>query len=168
MGNAGRGAPDPRPTGRQPATRSGIGVSLLCLALALTAISCSSHSPKGGIQTMGTPGTFFLRAAPQSSNGKTIVVDQASFHGVDGYVAIHANGGGAPGPTIGVSQLLKAGVTTHITIALTKPLANSGTVFAILHIEDNHNTTFDYPRADQAATIDGRVVVIPVPVTVHK
>jgi hypothetical protein len=117
---------------------------------------------------MGTPATFYLVAAPQTSNGKVITVDQVSFNGVDGYVAIHANGGGAPGPTIGVSRLLNSGVTSHITIALTKPLPNSGTVFAILHIEDNHNATFDYPRADKAATSNGRVVVVPISVTVHK
>jgi hypothetical protein len=117
---------------------------------------------------MGTPATFYLKAAPQTSNGQAIVVDQVSFRGVDGYVAIHANGGGAPGPVIGVSKLLKAGLTSHITVVLTKPLSSSGTVFAILHLEDNHNATFDYPHADQAATLDGRVVVVAIPVTVHQ
>jgi hypothetical protein len=94
---------------------------------------------------MGAPATSYLKAAAQTSNGKTIVIVQVSSEGVERRVAIHANGGGAPGPTIGVSRLLQSRVTSHVTIVLTEPLSTTGTVLAVLHLEDNDNTTFDYP-----------------------
>jgi hypothetical protein len=47
---------------------------------------------------MGAPATSYLKAAVQTSNGKSIVVVHVSSEGVDRRVAIHANGGGAPRP----------------------------------------------------------------------
>ncbi len=135
------------------------------------AIACS-HQPaahgQGGSRVEGGADTFMVKASPQRSDGRTVVIDEAIFRGAQGYVAIHNNGGGAPGPTIGVSDLLPDGVSTHVRVVLRRPLATSGTVFAMLHIEDDHNSSFDFPAGDQAANLGGRVVVVPLEVTVAK
>lgn len=141
--------------------------TLISLLIALG--SCAPSSPPTRTPaTFGSADTFFLKASPQTSDGKSVGIDEVVFRGTTGYVAIHANGNGAPGVTIGVSALLPAGTSTHVKVVLSKPLLSSGSVFAVLHLEDNGNKTFDYPHGDAPVSLNGQVVVVEITVTVQK
>jgi len=116
--------------------------------------------------TKGDKSSFYLAATPQSGDGKTVKVDTATFTGTKGWVAIHSDAGGAPGPVIGVSKLLDAGTASDIVINLDKPLTATAKVFPMLHLEDNNNTTYDFPNGDAPAKVGADVVVLPIEITV--
>ena len=58
------------------------------------------------------------------------------------------------------------GTTMGVTVSLMHRLTASTMVIAVLHLEDNHNTTFDFPDGDQEAKVGGAVVEIPIQVNV--
>jgi len=115
---------------------------------------------------MGDKGSFFLKGVEQHSDGKTVVVEDAILTGTSGWVVIHEQTGGAMGRIIGESTLLPPGTTMAVTVSLMHPLTTSAPVVAVLHLEDNNNTTFDFPNGDQEAKVGGAVVEIPIQVNV--
>jgi len=116
----------------------------------------------------GHHASYYLRASSQTGDGRTIVIDEADIRGSSGYVAIHADGDGAPGTTIGVSKLLPPGVSKHVKVLLSRRLPRSGVVFPMLHLEDNRNKTYDFPEGDAPATADAQIVVVPITITLEK
>ena len=115
--------------------------------------------------TKGDKASFYLAASSQTSDGKTIKIDDATFQGT-GWVAIHSDAGGAPGPVIGVSKMLDSGTTSDLVITLDKPLTASAKVFPMEHLEDNGNTTYDFPNGDAPAKVGADVVVVGIDITV--
>ena len=126
----------------------------------------TAGAASAGQVTKGDKSSFYLAASSQSSDGKTIKVDEAVFQG-SGWVAIHSDAGGAPGPVIGVSKMVAAGTTNNIEITLDKPLTASAKVWPMLHLEDNNNTTYDFPNGDAPAKVGADVVVVPIDITVR-
>lgn len=123
-------------------------------------------SPSASPTSFGNASTFLLVAADQSSDGKTLVIDQAVFNGQNGFVAIHSDSGGAPGPVIGVTNLLDAGTHDDITITLTQPIEASATVFPMLHTDSDKDGKYTFPGPDGPAMVDNKVVVFPIKITV--
>lgn len=156
------------------------GIVCIMLALMLTGFGCSrkravapaKKTPAAAEEyqtsTGGDPGSFYLVAKDQESNGTTVAIDRAVFKDTKGWVAIHANAGGAPGPVLGVSELLPAGETANLKVTLTKPLTKNATVYPMLHLEDNNNSTYDFPNGDAPAKAGQKVVVIPVKMEITK
>lgn len=154
--------------------RRSLATICMMLALALIASACAKAEKKAeekGMEfesvTKGDRTSFFLAASGQQSDGKTIVIDEAVFTGTTGFVAIHADAGGAPGPVIGVSALL-SGASTGVTITLDKPLEANATVWPMLHV-DNGNGQYEFPTAgpdgkplDGPAKVGDDVVVAPI------
>ena len=74
----------------------------------------------------------------QRSDGEMVVVA-----GVDlpapGFVAIQLNEGGKPGTILGITDLLPAGSSTDLEIALDPPLLATGIVFAVPYIDRDAN-----------------------------
>ena len=159
-----------------------VSLSVLTLATACGSAaktSVGSTNPTAGAASTTTPAqtqmpsqhvgamtSFFLKAAEQHSDGKTVVVQDAVLTGSSGWVVVHEQTAGAMGKIIGESTLLPAGTTMAVTISLMHPLTASATVVAVLHLEDNHNTTFDFPKGDQPAKVGGAVVELPIQVNV--
>jgi len=154
--------------------------TVLCLAgiLALATAACGNNDKNDNKSssnttaqattpvTKGDKSSFFLAAASQSGDGKTLKISEAVFTGSKGWVAIHSDANGAPGPVIGVSKLLDSGTSTDITVTLDKPLTASAKVFPMLHLEDNNNTTYDFPNGDAPAKVGADVIVLPIEITV--
>ncbi len=117
---------------------------------------------------MGDQKQQLVRAAPQKSDGKAVLVDTVTFGAGKGYVVIHEDGNGAPGKVIGTSGLLGGGEHKGVLVPVDPPLAAGKVkVWPVIHLEDNGNERFDYPAADAPASIDGTgVVVVPIEVTV--
>lgn len=112
----------------------------------------------------GDRNSFYLRAADQRSDGTTVVVEEAVLTGTSGWVVVHAQERGSPGPVIGHSRQLQAGTSRQVIVTLSDPpIASRATVYLMLHTEGNGNQEFDFPRADQAASAsDGNVVMVPI------
>lgn len=110
----------------------------------------------------GTPDSFDVRTRDQSGDGRSVTVDEASLTGRSGWIVVHADDYGAPGQIIGVSNQISAGTTSNVSISLSQPISSSRYVIVMLHYEDNGDSTFDYPAADQPVVISGQIVDVRV------
>jgi hypothetical protein len=144
-------------------------VAAVAACVALTASGCGKGKgvKVGEKHDVGDKASFFLEAADQTSNGKTVKVPEVYLKGSKGYVAIHANANGAPGPVIGVSDLIPEGETEDIKIKLKQPLKDTADVWPMVHLEDNGNSTYDFPNGDGPAKVNNSVVVVKVHVKVR-
>ncbi len=77
-----------------------------------------------------------------------------------GYVVVHKDGGGKPGPVIGRSELMPAGSYNNVKVSFDSSQAGTG-VFAMLHYDDG-NGKYEFPGADGPVKTNGKVLVGPV------
>jgi hypothetical protein len=144
-----------------------------CVALASSACGGGKGVKLGEKHEVGDKASFSLTAADQTSNGKSVKVPEAYLKGSKGYVAIHADANGSPGPVLGVSDQLPAGETEDIHVKLKSPLKASTNVWPMLHLETNNNSTYDFPgpaegpQLDGPAKVNNAVVVIKIHVKVR-
>ncbi len=115
-------------------------------------------------------GPSALQADPQTSDGTTIVVASVELP-APGFIAVHADADGAPGPVIGHSDLLPAGTSTDVEVTLDTPLDGSATVWPMVHIDMDGDGVYTFMPPDNAIdvpglTADGDVAVIPVEIEV--
>ena len=118
------------------------------------------------VDTVGDDASYSIHAANQTSNGKTVKVPEIYLKD-KGYLTIHADANGAPGPVLGVTEILSAGEHEDVKVKLTKPLTETADVWPMIHVEDNNNSTYDFPNGDQPAQVDGNVVVVKINVKVR-
>ncbi len=114
----------------------------------------------------GTPAaSAAIEAEDQESDGITVVIASVTLPD-GGFVVIHSDQAGAPGPVVGHSDALPAGTSTDVEVTLGQPLTESATVWPMAHIDDG-NGTYEFPGPDVPATdAEGKVVVLPIEVTV--
>ncbi len=167
--------------------KSGMRFPILLLTFALFAAACSSDSDgaattttdgAGGETTAAssdgdaapptTPAS--ITAEDQTSDGSTIVVASITLP-APGFIAVHGDAGGSPGPVIGHSDLLPAGESTDVSITLDEALTASGPVFPMAHIDINDNGVYEFNPPDEttdspATTEAGDVAVVPAQITV--
>ena len=149
-----------------------VAATIAVLVLAAFAPACSGSKDASSATTttlavVGGDQSYLIRAiSPQVSDGTSLLVDSVAFADSDGYAVAYADGGGAPGVQLGVSALLHHGMSHHVTVPLDPAVARPGTVYVILHLEDNGDQTFDYPAGDQPAQLGSGIVVTPVQLVV--
>jgi hypothetical protein len=143
-------------------------IATVVVALALL-VGCSSTRSKVTLMSVGTTDSSYLRASNQTSDGRSVVIDEVVLRGTNGYVAVHSDGRGAPSTlTLGVSGLLSPGAHRTVIVRLETPLKASTTVFLMLHRESDGNTTYDYPRRDPPMVSQTKVLTFPIQITVHR
>lgn len=113
--------------------------------------------------------TFPINAAPSLtysdqalSEEGTITIDSALIDAA-GWIAIHSNNGGAPGPVL-ATYPLRAGNNTNIVIALDAEAAGN-LVFPMLHYDTNEAGVYEFGTvegADGPVRVGGNVVVGPL------
>lgn len=107
----------------------------------------------------------------QTSDGSTIVVASVTLPS-PGFIAVHGNSDGGPGPVIGHSDLLPAGMSTDVVVTLDEPLATTDLVFPMAHIDFDADGEYDFSPPDvtddiPAQTEGGDVAVVGAEVTVE-
>jgi hypothetical protein len=107
-----------------------------------------------------------LEAEEQTSDGTTVVIATVDLP-ANGFIAIHADNDGSPGPVIGHSDLLQAGETTDVVVTLDEPLTASGVVWPMVHIDMDGDGEYTFVPPDNAIDVpgiteEGNVAVIPV------
>ena len=110
-------------------------------------------------------------AEAQTSDGTTITVIRVSLPS-PGFIAVHSNADGGPGPVIGHSDLLEAGTSGDVTVTLDEPLTSSDTVFPMVHIDFDEDGVYEFFPPDETVdipgvTADGEVAVVGAEVTVE-
>ena len=106
----------------------------------------------------------------QDSDGTTIIVASIDLP-APGFIAVHGDGGGPPGPVIGHSALLPAGTSTDVAVTLDVPLTADATVYPMVHIDMNSNGVYEFAPPDVTTdgpglTADGDVAVTGGQITV--
>lgn len=117
-----------------------------------------------------TTGPATIAAQDQSGDGAAVVVDSVALP-TDGFVVIHADADGGPGPILGWSDLLPAGESTDVTVALNTPIAETATVHPMAHVDANSNGEYEFMPPDvtidvPATTADGAVAMLPITYTI--
>ncbi|MEZ4728474.1 MAG: spondin domain-containing protein [Caldilineaceae bacterium] len=103
----------------------------------------------------------------QPINNDTVTVAEAVSDG-PGWVVIHADDNGAPGPVIGHSEQLTDGVNSELVIDIDTGAATD-TLYAMLHTDAGEAGVYEFPGPDSPVTVDGEVVtpafMVTAPVT---
>ena len=138
---------------------------------ATTTTAPAAEATTTAAEAEGPPtGPSALSADPQDSDGSTIVVASVTLP-APGFIAIHGDSDGSPGPVVGHSDLLPAGDSTEVTVTLDEPLTESGTLWPMVHIDFNDNGEYEFFPPDETIDVPGvddagDVAVIPVEMTV--
>lgn len=106
----------------------------------------------------------------QESDGTSIVVASVTLPS-PGFIAVHANADGSPGPIIGHSELLPEGTSTDVAVELDTPLESTDLLFPMAHIDMDGNGAYEFAPPDNAVdipanTADGAVAVVGAEVTI--
>ncbi len=109
-------------------------------------------------------------AEAQDSDGTSVVVASVTLPSA-GFIVVHGDGGGSPGAVIGHSALLPAGESVDVVIVLDEPLAGSGVVFPMAHIDVDGDGAYGFFPPDDttdapALTESGDVAVVPAEITI--
>lgn len=109
-----------------------------------TSASAGSSASTGTAMATGT-----LSAVDQTGDGTTLTVANVDLRGVDaGWVAVHMDLGGKPGPVVGQVQV-KKGDTPNVKVTLDKKVA-TGAYWPMLHVDDHTIGTYEFPKVPGA------------------
>ena len=111
-----------------PTTRSSIvglavlGVVALGACSSSTKPTAATPAPVPAAAAAAANVSGSLDAADQSSDGKTITVKTVNIKGASGFIAIHADLSGKPGPVVGHAAIPE-GDSSSVVIKLDSPVA---------------------------------------------
>jgi hypothetical protein len=104
-----------------------------------------------------------VTASDQTSDGSTVTVDSVTAT-VDGWMVIHADADGAPGPVLGQTAVM-AGVTDNVVVALEPALEADSSLWAMLHVDEGTVGVYEFPGADVPVKNGDAIVMAPFMVT---
>lgn len=132
-----------------------------------TSSSMSSSMTMSGAPAAATA-TGSVDVAGQTSTGKTVVVAAVDLEGVNGgWIAIHQDLNGKPGPVVGFAAV-KKGMTKDLTVTLEKTIT-TGAFWPMLHVDDHVIGTYEFPKvagADLPVKTGTAIVMKKITVTV--
>jgi len=141
-------------------------------AAATTTTAAATTTTTAAATTAATPPTSPADVVfeAQASDGSSIVVASVTLP-APGFIAVHGNAAGSPGPVVGHSALLPAGTSTNVEVTLDEPLTETDLLFPMAHIDANGNGEYEFFPPDEttdgpAFTADGDVAVVGAEVTV--
>ena len=106
----------------------------------------------------------------QTSNGKSVMVASVDLQagGKGGWVALHADLNGKPGP-VKYEVAVPAGASTNVVIPTPGGIPTGG-YWPMLHVDDHGIGTYEFPQvpgADLPALANGMVVMKKIMITVQ-
>jgi plastocyanin len=113
----------------------------------------------------GTAVTGAIEVGDQAGDGTSVTVDSVAISGADGFVVVHADQDGAPGPVLGHVAIAE-GTSTDVEVPLDEPLTADATVWPMLHVDAGVAGVYEFPGADGPVMADGEVVMAPLAFTV--
>ncbi len=121
-------------------------VALAMLSLTVTAV---------GAQTSMTPSvTVEDQAVDDGAN--TVAIASVISDG-PGWIVIHADSDGSPGPVIG-HEAVADGENTQVVVTI-DPEGLTPTLWAMLHVDAGEEGVYEFPGDDVPARVDGTVVM---------
>ena len=137
---------------------------------AATTVAATGPATTGGDSAEPDSQPSSITVDAQESDGTTIVVASIDLP-APGFIAVHSDGGGSPGPVIGHSDLLPAGTSTDVSVTLDQPFDADATVYPMVHIDMNNNGVYEFAPPDVTTdgpglTAEGDVAVTGAQITV--
>lgn len=130
-------------------------------AAAPAAAPSASESHDGAHDNAAAEASGTVEAENQSSDGTSLTVARVDLDGIDqGFIGVHMDLDGKPGPVVGVAQV-KKGSTDELVVSFDKPVA-SGAFWPMLHVDDNTLGTYEFPKVKGAdlPVKDGEKIVM--------
>lgn len=103
-----------------------------------------------------------VTVSDQDASGGTVIIDEV-VAAEPGWLVIHIDNEGAPGPVIGYSQV-SVGVNTDVEVEIDLAQATPQ-LFAMLHLDAGVAGQYEFPGEDGPVSVDGAVVNVPFNVT---
>ena len=150
-----------------PLTRSTIVGFAAASVLALGACSSDSKSsPASAAPAASTVSAVSgsLDAADQSGDGKTITIKAVNIAGSTGFIAIHADLDGKPGPVVG-HVAIPTGDSSDVVVTLDKA-SPTGAYWPMLHLDAGTIGTYEFPGPDVPVKSGADIVMKKITVTV--
>ncbi len=150
------------------ATLTACGASTTTPAAAPSSAAAAPSSSAAAAAPAAATGT--LDAADQSGDGKSVKIASVSIDagGKGGWVALHMDKDGKPGPVKYFVQV-PAGSSSDVVIP-TPGGITTGAYWPMLHVDDSVIGTYEFPQtagADLPAKADGMIVMKKITVTVQ-
>lgn len=130
-----------------------------CSSSAKSTIATTASAVAADSKASGT-----IDAADQNSDGKTITVKSVSIKGSSGFIAVHSDVAGAPGPVVG-HVAIPEGASSNVVVTFDSP-QKSGAYWPMLHIDAGKIGTYEFPGVDLPVTSGTDIVMKKVTLTV--
>jgi hypothetical protein len=108
--------------------------------------------------------TGSLDAADQTGDGTSLTVSTVSIAGSSGFIAIHADDNGSPGPVVG-HVAIPEGDSTDVSIPFDATAA-TGAYWPMLHLDAGTIGTYEFPGADGPVKSGADIVMKKITLTV--
>lgn len=138
-------------------------ITLSMLALLLAA--CGGSTPENTPDTEDEAPqaiTPEISVSDQDASGGTVTIASVTAAQL-GWMVIHAEVDGSPGPVVGYAQV-QEGENSNVSVDIDLDMATE-TLFAMLHVDAGTAGTYEFPGDDVPARVDDAVVVTPFAVT---
>ncbi len=141
------------------------------LAVSLVAVACGGRydtqpAPEGAAPVPTVTGA--IEAADQETDGSTVTLTSAEISGARGWIAVHSEVDGGPGPVLGTAEI-QEGSNDDVLVTLATPLTSSAAVWPMLHVDDHEIGFYEFGAvegADLPVTVDGEVVMRRIELTI--
>ena len=145
-------------------------------AVSIMALGACSSSSKSSPASAAAPGASTaastaastvsgsLDAVDQQSDGKTITIKAVNITGSSGFIAIHADLSGKPGPVVG-HVAIPAGASSDVVVTLDKA-SPTGAYWPMLHLDAGKIGTYEFPGPDVPVKTGADIVMKKITVTV--
>ncbi len=121
---------------------------ILILALSLSALPLIASAQAGDNAVV---------VSDQSSDGLTVVVDSVTA-AAPGWIVIHLDNNGAPGPVVGQSAV-EVGTNLDVEVSLDPALDSDTGLWAMLHVDEGVVGEYEFPGPDVPVRADDMIVM---------
>lgn len=129
-----------------------LGLVMVWLSLAMSACGGDGNNSSGASSTTvpvlpaGAVVTGSIEATDQVGDGTRVTVDAATVQGAAGFVIVHREDKGGPGPVVGHAGIPE-GLTRAVVVTLDEKVA-SGAYWVMLHRDAGAVGTYEWPGPD--------------------
>jgi hypothetical protein len=134
---------------------------------AAAATPTTAAAASGGSATTAAAGaavTGSLDAADQTSDGTELTVKSVTINGAAGFIAIHQDADGAPGPVVG-HVAIPEGDSSNVVVKLDSKVA-TGAFWPMLHLDAGTKGTYEFPGPDGPVKSGSDIVMKKITLTV--
>ena len=146
-------------------TSAGGGMAGTIVVQAAGAQATEDATDDDATEDDGATVTGAMTVGDQSGDGTSVTVASVTITGADGFVVVHSDANGSPGPVIG-HVAIDEGTSANVRVTLDTPLTADATVWPMLHVDAGTAGTYEFPGADGPVSDGNGVVVRPLAYTV--